>query len=125
MATNRFRVTTSRAVRSAAKASAELGSTARTRAVASRTAAILAARSALSTTGCGCAQDPGGTPLFNGLEVEILEKYARLAGHQRSVVALDEQAPVAVAPIGDRRWRLVQEQASDAARRCGPPASRH
>jgi hypothetical protein len=111
-------------VRSAAKASAELGSTARTRAVASRTAAIFAARSALSTTGCGGAQDPGGTPLFNGLEVEILEKYARLAGHQRSVVALDEQAPVAEDPIGERRGRLVEEHEVDAARSGGLQACR-
>jgi len=84
----------------AAKTSAELGSTARTRAVALRTAAIFAARSALSTTGCGGAQDPGGTPLFDGLEVEILEKYARLARHQRSVVAFDDQAPVSKDPVG-------------------------
>src|SRR6266508_2603 len=115
MATKMFRVTTSRAVRSAMKASTDAGSTARTRAVASRTAAIFAARSALSTTGGSGAQDPFGTPLLDGLEVEVVEQRPRLAGDQGTVVPLDEQLPVAEDAVRERRGRLVEEHQVNGA----------
>src|SRR2546430_3704493 len=100
MAIMRLSVTTSRTVRSAMKASAEEGRTARTRSVASRTAAILSATSALSTTGRGRAQDAGGAEIFDGLEVEVVEDRACLARDQRGVVSLDEQSAVPEDPIG-------------------------
>src|SRR5438128_4269635 len=115
MATNRFRVTTSLAVRSTMKASADAGRTARTRAVASRAAAIFAATSALSTTCRGGPQDPRGTPLLDRLEVEVVEQSPRLTGDQRAVVALDEQPPVAEDAVGEGRGRLVQQHEVDGA----------
>src|SRR6266542_2064195 len=114
MATKMFSVTTSRAVRSAMNTSGDAGSTARTRAVASRTAAIFAARSALSTTGGG-AQDPLSTPLLDGLPIEVVEQRARLAGDQDAVVPFDEQVPVAEDAIREGRGRLDQEHQIDAA----------
>src|SRR2546425_1245916 len=117
MATNRFRVTISRAVRSAMKTSPEAGRTARTRAVASRTAAIFAARSALSTTCRGGPQDPGGTPLLDRLEVEVVEQSPRLTGHQRAVVALDEQPPVAEDAVGEGGRRLERDHGALVARK--------
>src|SRR5439155_12204231 len=129
MATNTFSVTTSRAVRSAMNASVEAGRTARTRAVASRAVATFAARSALSTTGRGGAQDPRGTPLLDRLEVEVVEQDPRLAGDQRAVVALDEQPSVAEDAVGEGRGRLVQRHEVDGApggglQACGQVAQR-
>src|SRR5438876_11666272 len=91
MATNRFRVTTSLAVRSTMKASADAGRTARTRAVASRAAAIFAASSALSTTCRGGPQDPRGTLRLERLEVAVVELSPRLTGGPRVDVWVDEQ----------------------------------
>src|SRR5438093_4150493 len=130
METNRFRVTTSLAVRSTMKASADAGGTARTRAVASRTAAIFAATSALSTTCRGGPQDPRGTPLLDRLEVEVVEQSPRLTGDQRAVVALDEQPPVAEDAVGEGRRRLVHQHKVDGApggdsrRAAKPPRAR-
>src|ERR1700693_4597753 len=124
MATNRLRVTTSRVVRSVIKASAEAGSTARTRAVASRAAAIFAASSALSPTGRGGAQDPCGTLLLDGPEVEVVEQDPRLAGDQRGVVALDEQTPVAEDAGGEGCGRLVEQHEVDRAHGGGHQARR-
>src|SRR5262249_23478936 len=82
--------TSCRAVASARNASADGGRTERMRAVASRTAAILLARTALSTTSRRRAQDAGRAPLLDGLEVEVVENGAGLARRQRLTVALDE-----------------------------------
>src|SRR3989442_1433909 len=116
MATKMFSVTNSRAVRSAMKASTDVGSTARTRAVASRTAAIFAARSALSTTGGSGAQDPFSTSLLDRLEVQVVEQYARLAGDEGPVVPFEEQVPVAEDAVRERRGHLVEEHQVNRAR---------
>src|SRR5262249_10884069 len=108
-------VTTSRAVRSAMKASSDSGSTARTRAVASRTAAIFMATSALSTTTGRDAQDSLGTSLLDGLPVEVIEQGARLAGDHGAAVALDEEEPVAEDAIREGCGRLIEEDQIDAA----------
>src|SRR5262245_23647552 len=83
------------------------------RAVASRTAAILLARTALSTTSRRCAQDAGRAPLLDGLEVEIVENGAGFARRQRLVVALDDHATIAEDPVGEGSRRLVEQHEID------------
>src|SRR5262245_19559166 len=85
------------------------------RAVASRTAAILLARTALSTTSRRRAQDAGRAPLLDGLEVEVVENGAGLARRQRLTVALDEHTTVTEDAVGHARRRLVEQHEIDGA----------
>src|SRR5204862_4219074 len=106
-------VTTSRVVRSATNASSDVGSTAHTRAVAARTAAIFEATSALSTTTGSDAQDSFCTPVLDGLPVEIGEQGTRLAGDHEPVISLHEEGSVAEDAIRERRGRFVEEHQID------------
>ncbi len=87
--------------------------------MASRTTATFFARSALSTTRRRRAEHTGHAPLFDRLEVEVLQDGACLPLDKRGVVALDQEATVAERAVTDG-WRgLVQQDQID-----GPPRRR-
>src|SRR4029453_15041956 len=81
--------------------------------VASRTAAIFVAASALSTTS-GDTQDSLGAPGLDGLPVEVDETRPSLPGDHRGVVAFDEEVPVAEDAVCERRRRFIEEHEIDA-----------
>lgn len=87
--------------------------------MASRTTATFFARSALSTTRRRRAEHTGHAPLFDRLEVEVLQDGACLPLDKRGVVALDQDATIAERAVTDG-WRdLVQQDEID-----GPPRRR-
>src|SRR5437867_9208149 len=123
IATKRFRMVISRAVRSSRNVSTEAGSTERIRAVASRTAAIRPATSVLSTTRRR-PQHTGRAAVLDRLEIEILQDRASLSCHQRPMVAVEDDRAITKDTIGEAGRRLVEQHEVNPAAGGGFEASR-
>ena len=75
-------------------------------------AAVLRARTLLSTTGGGVESAPHGDAL-EGLEVEVFEYRPRLTVGQGVVVSFNQHHTIAEDTIRQRRRRFVQEDEID------------
>src|SRR5712691_3801977 len=109
-ATNRFKTTTSRVVRSATSWAS--GRTDRIRATASRTEATLLARSVLSTI--ARSQHAARAELLDRTKVQILENGFGAAGLERHRVASEDRTAIAERTVRKTRRRLVEKHEIDA-----------